>query len=516
MKSHEKECIWNGDKMEIRLLTENEIQSAINVAHEVYKACVLPYAKSEEEVAQYNEYVNIENLWKEMQAGKLFLWGVFEEQTLCGVSAIQNAGHITMLYVRPMCQHRGYGAALLEQMRGYAKEMLKTEHVTINVIPVTAAPFFYKRGFQLFSNQVMTGAYVSLIADSKENLELRPKRKIPFGLICGIIGGFVTLIFVVALGYAIYHVAFEDRYVETEPGMEEFWENELGLPGDTEADSTSTETESISTDADYLADWNIEDPNQAETLPDSLGVAFLFPESELYIGENLSYSLQLVNFTYSDVVDGATRDFNVNYPQLVFTDGRDASAINNKIKESACYYLDTMYPEISTDYLSPESSGYPYFKTYVDYEVTYMDDDLICIAMKNDYSTGQSLVELGDVYSLVFNIQTGELYHVEDVIAHDAAFDQAYYDKLCGRNDSFLDAKGITTELVSGTLNGEVVDNRYFSNYSLCKDGMKLNFVYHYKDESVMMYGWVDVNYTTEELAAYHTESDFWNLFQEK
>ena len=46
--------------------------------------------------------MNLPNLSQEMLAGRLFLWGAFENGQMCGVSAMQNVGHITALYVRPV------------------------------------------------------------------------------------------------------------------------------------------------------------------------------------------------------------------------------------------------------------------------------------------------------------------------------------------------------------------------------------------------------------------------------
>ena len=56
-------------QMEIRLLYGNEIQWAVQTAHEVYEQCVRPYTRNAAEVQQYYDYMNLPNLSQEMLAG---------------------------------------------------------------------------------------------------------------------------------------------------------------------------------------------------------------------------------------------------------------------------------------------------------------------------------------------------------------------------------------------------------------------------------------------------------------
>lgn len=146
--------------MEIRLLYGNELQWAVNTANEVFEACVRPYAGNEE-VQQYCGYVNVEHLWQEMSTGKLYLWGAFENGQMCAVSAMQNIGHITMLYVKPYYSKRRIGTELVNHMCSYAAAMLHIERVTIWVMPMVAS-YFYHTGFTLIQGCMTGGAYVPL------------------------------------------------------------------------------------------------------------------------------------------------------------------------------------------------------------------------------------------------------------------------------------------------------------------------------------------------------------------
>ena len=115
--------------MEIRLLYGNEIQWAVQTAHEVYEQCVRPYARNAAEVQQYYDYMNLPNLSQEMLAGRLFLWGAFENGQMCGVSAMQNVGHITALYVRPQYFRRRIGSNLVDRMCNFAASRLQCGRV---------------------------------------------------------------------------------------------------------------------------------------------------------------------------------------------------------------------------------------------------------------------------------------------------------------------------------------------------------------------------------------------------
>lgn len=148
--------------MEIRLLYRNELQWAVYTANEAFEILVRPYASGQEEVEAYYRYMRVENLWQEMNAGHLFLWGAFENGQMCGVSALQDVGHITMLYVRPQYGRRHVGTQLVNHMCQFAASVLHRERVTIHVTPVAAASYFYHIGFTLIQGCPFQESYVPL------------------------------------------------------------------------------------------------------------------------------------------------------------------------------------------------------------------------------------------------------------------------------------------------------------------------------------------------------------------
>ena len=111
---------------------------------------------------RYYNYVNVEHLWQELSAGRLFMWGVFENGQMCAVSAMQSIGQITMLYVKPYCQRRRMGEQLINHMCAYAANVLHKERVSIHVTPVSVAAFFYHIGFTLIQGAALENEQVPL------------------------------------------------------------------------------------------------------------------------------------------------------------------------------------------------------------------------------------------------------------------------------------------------------------------------------------------------------------------
>lgn len=209
--------------MEIRLLYRNEVQMAVYTAHEVFESCVRPYAKTTDEIDWYYSYVCVENLWQKMSTGQLFLWGAFEAGQMCAVSAIQDAGHITMLYVKPQYMKRHIGTQLIEQMCAYAAEQLHKPCVTVNVMPITAASFFYQMGFVLTQGAPVGHSYVPLerriwaAPEMPERHEVTyPTKKVATKHIAWIAAAVLLFAAVMTVGLTVHHMAEEGEKTNTQ------------------------------------------------------------------------------------------------------------------------------------------------------------------------------------------------------------------------------------------------------------------------------------------------------------
>lgn len=196
--------------MEIRLLYGTELQWAVNTANEVFECCVRNELGTQQETDWYYGYMRPEYLWQEMSAGRLILWGAFENGQMCAVSAMQNTGHITMLYVRTPFWHRGIGTRLLDEMCGYAVSVLGIERLTVRTAPGAAA-FFYRRGF-LYQPGAPDGSVFlecplwGFTAAERPAVSY-PVKKVKSGVVLGITAFVLILSILLIGGVTINHIA---------------------------------------------------------------------------------------------------------------------------------------------------------------------------------------------------------------------------------------------------------------------------------------------------------------------
>lgn len=133
--------------MEIRILQKEEIKIVSGLSRYVFDYCLRNRMDYPQTIAFVEEYITEENLAKLCDENKLLLWGAFVETQMVGVAGMQSDGMITMLYVLPQYQNRGYGSMLLKTMREYGKEVCGFAKVTINANPAWTSFYFGKKGF---------------------------------------------------------------------------------------------------------------------------------------------------------------------------------------------------------------------------------------------------------------------------------------------------------------------------------------------------------------------------------
>ena len=119
--------------MEVRkLTTENEIEEALDLASTVFDAC---------NSASYSQ-AGVESFHACLMLCRIFpileYWGCFEGERLVGMLG-NNGSQITLLFVDPLWQGRGVGAALIQ-----------STFKSVKAFP-DSVPFYCKMGFQATS-----------------------------------------------------------------------------------------------------------------------------------------------------------------------------------------------------------------------------------------------------------------------------------------------------------------------------------------------------------------------------
>lgn len=184
--------------MEVRILQEEELKIASGLSRYVFDNCLRYRMEYPQTIAFVEAYIAEENLRKLKMENKLFLWGIFENEQIVAVSGLQSDGMITLLYVLPQCQNRGYGTRLLSIMSNYAKDNFGFSRVMLNANPAWTSFYFAKKGFQnVNESQDFKAPFVPMYA-STTNTDRYEKRKVPKRWIALAIAG--SILFATAAG----------------------------------------------------------------------------------------------------------------------------------------------------------------------------------------------------------------------------------------------------------------------------------------------------------------------------
>ena len=302
-------------------------------------------------------------------------------------------------------------------------------------------------------------------------------------IVLAVIAGAVLLVTVPA--FILFHAVnrtVQDTLTWNEPSAEA---DRDGKDGSYTEDDTAVE--------------DTEEEREVLELPDSLGKDFFVTQDDIYVADQLSYTVTAQHIEVPNQRKDGFEEYDVSYPVVSYADGRDATGVNEILRNAACAQMDTMYPEPQPEYLYLDED-YPYLACYVDYEITYMSDEILCVVFQDHYFTGSIWGEYCDLRARVINLATAERYEVEDVLRSDDTFAETYYEKICEKSDSFNDAPAFTAQMAGQTMDGEILDGRYYSNYVLCKNDIYVNLTYHYYDEGLIMHGWDSTQWTMEEL----------------
>ena len=192
--------------MEVRILQEEEIKIASGLARYVFDYCLRNRMEYPQTIAFVEEYITEENLRNLCAQNKLLLWGAFEGEQMVGVSGMQSDAMITLLYVLPQCQNRGYGSKMLKLMREYASKVCGFQRVQVNANPAWTSFYFAKKGFaNVEQNQDLRAPFVPMYALSM-NMEGFEKRKIAKKWIALAIVGCILFATIVGSAFMLFYL----------------------------------------------------------------------------------------------------------------------------------------------------------------------------------------------------------------------------------------------------------------------------------------------------------------------
>ena len=162
--------------MEIRILGEQEVAQAADLAQVVYRNQIEPYFNQPQMNQYFYEYAKKETLTGRAAAGQVYVWGAFEGANMVGMSAMQPEGHVTLLYVLPQYQKRGMGKAMLLEMKRYAFEVLHLHQLTLSAMPAWTANYFARNGYVKMITRNPMAPYISMVSPIKYHMDYTAKK----------------------------------------------------------------------------------------------------------------------------------------------------------------------------------------------------------------------------------------------------------------------------------------------------------------------------------------------------
>lgn len=278
----------------------------------------------------------------------------------------------------------------------------------------------------------------------------------------------------------------------------------------------------------YTVDWNtelkdtwsgvipkadeIDEPEEVESVEEESGD---FIDVTNYAAEDLEYSIIEEKYILDEEIEGITYSFDIIYPRIVYDDGRDVEEINKMFEECAMSSVDYYLMDSNGDMesiLEGFDRSAPFFGSTVLYQITYMSNDMISVAFYDRYCPLMAINEYSSLFTRNINLETGERFSMVDLYDFDKKFADRYREDL-NEGNSLGNATQLTNEMIYQTLQGEVIDGRFYTTMSLAEDNVVLNFSYAYSSDELITRGCKSVVYPVDELIQYENDSVFWELY---
>ncbi|MEG2839243.1 MAG: GNAT family N-acetyltransferase [Lachnospiraceae bacterium] len=477
--------------MEIRLLQQHEVRTALHLVWDVFAEYIAP-TYTRVGVEEFRNFILYDKIMASKNRGELVLWGCFDGQELLGVSAMKNIGHINMLYVRTEYQRQGIGKQLFEKMKEYATQVIRIPKLTLYAAPSAVVVYEHMGLYATGPEQQHNGIryipmeFTILITENRPG-ELKKKNRTPIYIAIGVLVGSILLAIITLGVLTVSHVGksiYESRTAITElpnrPGVGNKLE-EL-IPEENETDKTVDEK---------ITDY------------------------DAYKADGLSYDVTEETYAYSDQGKRTHIDYNVAYPQLENLEDGEMEQINTILKECAMETVNAQYlnptEEMKESILKQQQA---ILASEVTYKITYMDQEFMSVVFQDHYFDGNQAEQYLTLRTRNINLKDGTLYHIEDIIdGTQMAGD--YRNKISEKYDARNEAEDITKKQYATMLQGETIKDTNLmgmADFFVTEDGIEVGVSYEYMTGETGTIGWMTVPYDTNELKTYAKDSEFWKM----
>lgn len=479
--------------MYVKRLQNSEILDGMHLVWEVFAEEIAP-TYTPQGVETFRQFIKMDNFMPKMEERGIVMFGAVEGTELCGITAVQNDGHILLLFVRKSWQKRGVAKMLTEAVYQHCTTRLSLTRLTVRAFP-GAVEVYRHMGFREIAPEQDEDGIRFVPMERMVSLEdIKPQKTKTSnkGLIIGVV--VIVVVLFVLLGLLFVKVFTNLRegmgnqnsgqLIQEEP-FEDFFNGEFGNEFNEEPEAESSE--------------GIE------------GV-------ECYVEENLPYTIVEETYTYqSDGSNGEyPMEFDVKYPQIEGLDSEKAEEINEMLKECAMTSVDTMYlnpSESMKEGMLQEEE--PFMASLVTYKVTYAGADFISVAFSDEYYVGNFYAGYVDLRTRNIRLSDGKRFETADIIELNDEFMQEWKSRMKKEAPDSVVLDALKMSQLYQILGGEILENRYYDNFFVDAEGVQIGMTYHYlsEDQSVNERGWITAPFDMDEIKEYKTDSDFWAQF---
>ena len=133
--------------MQICKIGPDKLRGALDLVWETFMKYEAP-DYGEMGIATFRHFVTYSNMVEKVNQGEMTFWGCYIGRLLVGVLALRSGPHISLLFVRDKCHHRGVATSLMQVAVSYVLEgKPKIPAVTVNSSPY-AVGFYEAMGFE--------------------------------------------------------------------------------------------------------------------------------------------------------------------------------------------------------------------------------------------------------------------------------------------------------------------------------------------------------------------------------
>ena len=464
-------------KLEIRRLKEEELESALSLVLGVFEREIKP-SYTEEGVQEFLKFINYDFMRGAYTRGEIIFWGAFTDE-LIGTVAVRPDGHICLFFVKNEYQGLGIGKALFQMMYNYCVEELHVKKITVNAAPQSVAKYIHMGMRQIGNMEERNGIrsvpmemYASpTLVKPVQFQEKKDRNK--FWIILTILLALLlaaSIFLGVRMIKNVIEFSFQEDSVRVTP--EEFQEPEL---------------------------------SGVNAIP-------------AYVDDYLSYEIEGQSYNFiDDEKINTIIEFGVQYPELKGDAGFDQKLlekINQTLKDKAMETVEEIYEhpseEIKETVLQADT---PVLVSYVTYKVTYASDEVLSIVMEDQGYKGSEEQYFYDFRTITVDLNTGEVYELEDIIDIDKAFVKKWIRIMRDEADDDSLLSELNTNEMMSALEGETFEGVYDVEYFFDEEGIEIGFSFDYEDEDPDNSGfaWVTAPFSYKEIENFTTDSPIWD-----